>query len=287
MIKLHGSLALLLSACSQLCLADVVHASGFELEKLPENAVSVSVDKRVEAFYAKPTQKYQHGILGDTIEAQQLVVRLDNQVYQHTLAVHEVFEDIRPRLFDVDNDGTLEFITIRTDVDNGAGIAIYKLIDNQLREYARVPTIGLRNRWLNIAAIADLDNDGTVEIAWVQTPHIGGILKVARIRAGILTPVAAAQYYSNHAIGERNLCLSVIVTSGNDTDDSDNDSDSKSVNATTLYLPNQSRTSIVGFRFIDNQLRIVDEIEQKVDFAKPLALQYRFDNIIKGEDNCM
>ena len=180
-------------------------------EPLPERQLAVSEDSTVYAQYAQPTTRYRHGILGDTVEAGQLVAWRDGIVCAHTLGEQYVFEDLRPRLFDVDGDGALELVAIRSHAARGAGIAIYKIAAGALVEWAWVEEIGTSSRWLNIAAIYDLDGDGAVELAWIQTPHIGGTLRVARIERGGLTVLDEASQYSNHAIGERNLCLSVVA----------------------------------------------------------------------------
>lgn len=241
-------------------------------EQLPEEEVAISSDKSTYAQYAMPTEKYTHGILGDAIEAEQLVVVIDSVFYEHNLDDEYVYEDIRPRLYDVDGDGNFEIITIRTNVSMGAGIAIYKVEDEQLVEYAYLPEIGRSSRWLNIVTINDLDNDGVVEIVWIQTPHIGGILKVADIKAGKLDVLTERAQYSNHAIGERNLCLSVLTEQQGEK---------------VFYVPNQSRDKINGFTFSNNELVDFEEIHQEVDFSHTLASQYSFSNIIEEEDNCI
>ena len=241
-------------------------------EQLPEREIIRSLDNRVYAQYAMPTEKYSHGILGDKIEAEQLVVAVDGVFYELTLPSEFVFEDISPRLYDVDGDTELEFVTIRTNLSQGASIAIYKIIDEQLVEYAYVPEIGTTYRWLNIVAIDDLDNDGIVELVWIQTPHIGGILKAAKIKAGTLKVLAEKAQYSNHAIGERNLCLSTLTVQ---------------FNQKVFYVPNQSRNKIVGFTFKNNELEVFEEITQVVNFSKTLGSQYSFSNTIEEGNNCI
>jgi hypothetical protein len=241
-------------------------------EQLPEQEITRSLDNGVYAQYAMPTEKYTHGIMGDKIEAEQLVVVVDSVFYEHKLPDEYVFEDIRPRLYDVDGDGELEFITIRTNVSQGAGIAIYKIVDEQLVEYAQVPEIGTSNRWLNIVAINDLDNDGIVELVWIETPHIGGILKIAKIKAGLLQVLAEKAQYSNHAIGERNLCLSVLT---------------EQLNQKVFYVPDQSKNKIIGFTFKNNTFQIFEEITQVVDFSRTLGAQYSFSKKIEEGINCI
>jgi hypothetical protein len=241
-------------------------------DQLPEQEVARSYDHRVYAQYAMPTETYNHGIMGDEIEAEQLVVVADSVFHEFKLTDDFVFEDIRPRLYDVDGDNELEIITIRTHIFRGAGIAIYKIVGEQLVEYAHVPEIGSPNRWLNIVAINDLDKDGMVELVWIETPHIGGILKVAKIRAGTLQVIAEKAQYSNHAIGERNLCLSILT---------------EQLNEKVFYVPSQSRDKIIGFTFKNNELQVFEEINQVVKFSETLGAQYSFSNTIEEENHCV
>ena len=219
-----------------------------------------------------PTEKYGHGVLGDKIEAGQLVAVVDGVFYEFTLQSDYVYEDIRPRLYDVDGDNQLEFITIRTNVSKGAGIVIYKIINEHLSEYAYVPEIGASYKWLNIVTINDLDNDGIVELVWIQTPHIGGILKVAKINAGALQVLDTESQYSNHEGGQRNMCLSILT---------------EQFSQKIFYVPSQSKNKIVGFTFENNQLNAFEEITQLVDFSKTLSSQYNFINPIEDEINCI
>ncbi len=241
-------------------------------EQLPEQEIARSLNYSTYAQYAMPTEKYNHGILGDKTEAEQLVVVVDGVFYSYKLPEDYVFEDIRPRLYDVDGDSELEFITIRTNVLRGAGIAIYKITGEQLLEYAFVPEIGTSHRWLNIVAINDLDNDGVVELVWIETPHIGGIIKAAKIKEGTLQVLSERSQYSNHAIGERNLCLSVLT---------------EQLNEKVFYVPNQSRDKITGFTFRNNEFLVFEEITQAVDFSETLASQYHFSKVIEEEDHCI
>jgi len=245
---------------------------GENYTQLPEQAISISRDKKVYAQYTNPTERYNHRVMGDGVEGGQLVVVVDSVFYELSLADNYVFEDIRPRLFDVDQDGDLEIITIRTEITQGAGIMIYKVVNNQLQEYAHVPEIGQSSRWLNIVTLNDLDEDEIIELVWIQTPHIGGILKVAKIQEGELTVLDEQSEYSNHGYGDRNLCLSVLTQENQEK---------------IFYVPTQDRTKIVGFKFNSGRLEVVSEINQSVDFSKTLNEQYNFSNPISVEDNCI
>jgi hypothetical protein len=66
---------------------------------------------------------------------------------------------------------------------------------------AKTDYIGRANRWLNPAGIADFDGDGIKEIAFIQTPHIGGTLFFYREEDGEMNRLARFAGVSNHAIG--------------------------------------------------------------------------------------
>ena len=93
-------------------------------EQMPEGVMTIDNNNQVIALYASPTTLYGHGILGDKIEARQLVVASQGVIHDLVLDDGWVFEDIRPRLYDVDGDNHPEIVTIRTKVTDGAGIAI-------------------------------------------------------------------------------------------------------------------------------------------------------------------
>ena len=241
-------------------------------QQMAEKEIAVSKDQRVYAQYAMPVTRYRHAILGDAIEAGQLVVALDSVFYDIILPDTYVFEDIRPRLADVTNDGIPEIITIRSHVQQGAGIVIYQVKNGKLDTYAYLPEIGTRNRWLNIVTVSSLDDKTGPEIVWVQTPHIGGILKIANIQPGEINAFDETSLYSNHAIGETNLCLSAIAYKAC---------------RKTIYIPTQQRDAIVGFQVIDGAFKIADRIDMPIDFSQPLFDQYDFPNLIDKEINCI
>lgn len=164
------------------------------------------------AWYGAPTRRYRHAVLGDDIEAGRLVVQTaEGATLAHDLPETDVFEDITPRLADLDGDGLTEVVTIRSSLRLGASVAIYGVVDGRLALRAATPFIGRAHRWLNIAGIADYLGEGGAQIAFVETPHIGGTLHLWSFGRGALTPRAALGGFSNHAIGSRVQALSVTV----------------------------------------------------------------------------
>lgn len=167
--------------------------------------------------YAEPTTRYSHGVLGDTIEYGALEIRvegksplseplsldLDYGPSIHTVSVRlpsdRVFEDLAPRLADVDLDGSPEIIVVETQKDTGAQLAIYNALGHKI---TATPHIGTRFRWLAPIGAADLDGDGHVEIAYIDRPHLAKILRIWRFRNGGLQEIAALPGLTNHRIGE-------------------------------------------------------------------------------------
>jgi hypothetical protein len=166
----------------------------------------------VSAEYGDPTDRYDHGILGDAIEWGALRMVVDQcfgcdtrlmKTFVLRLPKNRVFEDVAPRLYDVDGDETPEVIVVETDVSLGARLAIYHE-DGLL---AATPFIGRSHRWLAPIGIgaADLDGDGSVELAYVDRPHLARTLRVFRYRDGRLKLVGEHPGVTNHRIGESDI----------------------------------------------------------------------------------
>ncbi|HIP23621.1 MAG TPA: VCBS repeat-containing protein [Rhodobacteraceae bacterium] len=150
------------------------------------------------ARYGGPTRAYDHGILGDKVEYTKLILRAGGRRIVIEVGDGFVFEDLAPRLVDLNGDGRPEVITVRTDMQRGASLAIYG-VDGLITQ---TPPIGQRYRWLAPVGVGDFDGNGRVEIAYVETPHLGKVLKIYHYFNRELVLAAALQGYSNHRIGE-------------------------------------------------------------------------------------
>ena len=155
------------------------------------------------ARYEDPTTRYAHGVLGDAIEYGTLVMQAGDETFRMVLPEHRVFEDTEPRLYDIDGDGDREVITVESDANLGARLAVYDadglVVANDF--------IGRRNRWLAPAGggAADLDGDGAVELVFVDRPHLAKTLRIYEFRDGKLTLEGSLEGVTNHRIGERDI----------------------------------------------------------------------------------
>ncbi|WP_315898804.1 VCBS repeat-containing protein [Tateyamaria omphalii] len=162
----------------------------------------VWADVIAEARYADPTDRYAHGVLGDAIEWGTLeLVMQDGEVRRFVLPRDHVFEDIAPRLADLDGDGAPEVMVVEADISAGAAFAIYGA-EGKITE---TPHIGTRNRWLAPVGAADLDGDGVIEIAYVDRPHLAKTLRIWRYQHSTLTHAVDLRGVTNHRIGETDI----------------------------------------------------------------------------------
>ncbi|NNF80622.1 MAG: VCBS repeat-containing protein [Rhizobiales bacterium] len=185
---------------------------------LPDAVISQGKNNLKQAWLARPTTRYGHGILGDAIEAGSLVtVTSCGHKMEFVLDEGLVFEDRQARIVDLEGDHFDEVVVVESSLDHGAALSVYgpkgatRTAAGGLKRIARTPFIGTRNRWLNPAGIADYDGDGGKEIAIVVTPHIGGTLQFWSLRDGELVLKAKKYGFSNHAIGSREQELSATV----------------------------------------------------------------------------
>lgn len=228
----------------------------------------------IRAWYSRPTERYRHAILGDGVEAGQLnVITANSRTLEKRLIKIEVFEDQTPRLADLDGDGSVEVITIRSSMAQGASMTIYGLQGRRLVEKASTGFYGRPNRWLNIAGIGAFTGGKYKEIAIVTTPHIGGTLFFYRYDGGRLTKLSAATGFSNHEIGSREMRLSAMR-------------DINSDGGIDLAVPSDDRKSlrIMGFSGRNLKALAVAKLPAAIDKAIGLAKGEK-DGFIVGLDN--
>lgn len=169
------------------------------------------------AEYNEPTTRYPHGVLGDTEEWGNIKVTVRRErgkegglfhgwtevTYDLRLPEEMVFEDLTPRLVDVDGVEGPEIVVVESHQQYGARLAVYGLNEEgvpALRAWSDF--IGTRFRWLAPVGIADFDGDGVQDLAVVDRPHLARQLAVFRYQEGRLDFIGGMRNVTNHRIGD-------------------------------------------------------------------------------------
>ncbi|MBT3788899.1 MAG: VCBS repeat-containing protein [Alphaproteobacteria bacterium] len=227
---------------------------------LPDGEITISADGKMQAWLTGPSQRYDHGVLGDDLEATGIRVRKDTgQELNYLLPADFVFEDRRVRFWDIDGDGRQELVAIKSGFDGGARISAFTVVDDQISPRAESKPIGRAYRWLNLISAADFDGDGKIEIAAVITPHLGVVLKLFRLAEDQLEPVYEAHGFSNHGIGMRSMQLATSADVNGD-------------GIVDLIVPNESRTAIRIVTFANGHFRELHRITLKAGISGNMVL---------------
>jgi hypothetical protein len=193
---------------------DLVIWDGEESARLAVNGLPdarILVDERQRLLLlTDPTGRYDHGVLGDDIEAGSITLvetqPVPKVVQKIIIEPPSVIEGIAPMWVDITGDGMREIIVTRSDVNQGAQTVVF---DEDGGEVATGPAIGRGYRWRNQLAVASFGPHGELEFVDVLTPHIGGVVEFFRLSGGFLDLVAQQPGFTSHVIGTRNLDMAL------------------------------------------------------------------------------
>jgi len=181
---------------------------------LPDSRVATGSGDIARAWLAEPTERYNHGALGDRIEAGALVIeRRDGARQTYKLGADAVFEDLEPRIADLDGDGRDEVVVIKSSLRFGSSLAVLAWRRNRYEIAAETPALGAPHRWLNVAGIAGFTGAGNNarQIAIVRQPHVIGQLELWVYDGKRLTKAVELPDASNHLAGTRAIHMSAVA----------------------------------------------------------------------------
>ncbi|MCJ7498916.1 hypothetical protein MUP29_01555 [bacterium] len=190
--------------------------------QIPHSRVAHGGGVIAKAYLSSPTRRYAHRVLGDEVEAASLTLVLDDgKELRYELPESRVFEDLEPRLVNLDAKGPDEvmadeavpdkIVVVESDSKLGASLAVYGLSKGGVEKIAATPFIGHAYRWLNPIGAGDFNGDSVIDLALVSTPHIGGVLKLFSYTPPNLTSYAQMRGVSTHSIGSTALGMGRVV----------------------------------------------------------------------------
>lgn len=198
----------------------------------------------VSATLEGPTNRYPHNVLGQIPGRTTLVVQASTgTVLRHVLPENRVFEDIAPRLWDIDADGTPEIVTVESDQSEGARFTAWAIDTNpQITLRAAGEFIGRRFRWLVPVGVADFTGQGSPQVAYVAMPHLARQLVIVPFDGDRFVPVATHENVSNHRIGDETITSVVRLCNG----------------TPQIILPSGDWRRIVGLQFEGESMQRFD-----------------------------
>lgn len=159
------------------------------------------------AILQQPTTRVDQGVLGEGQQWGALTIVSRDcatcaaRTQSHVLPENRVFEDVKARIVDLDGDGVREVLVVESDAEQGSVLAVY---GPRGRRAATAP-VGTAGRWLAPAGVGDFDDDGTLEIAYVDSPHKRRELVFVRFDGASLTEIDRVPGLTNHRPGDRQI----------------------------------------------------------------------------------
>ncbi|WP_053057716.1 hypothetical protein [Rubrobacter aplysinae] len=188
------------------------------------------------AVLTQPTARYEHGVLGDGLEAGSLTVirpTPDGARVASSFGAESggVFEGLAPLWFERGGESLLA--VIESVAGLGSRISVYRPSG---RLVGAGPFVGEGMRWRHLTAAAPFGPQGGTELSATLTPHMDGVAQfydAGDIGEGGVDVAAEVPGYASHRIYSRNLDAALA----GDLDDD---------GQTELLLPDSSYESLGG-----------------------------------------
>jgi hypothetical protein len=217
------------------------------------------------------SDRYYHPILGSADNATGFrIMKGGELISTYNLEPNQVFETKRALITEIvpENQGKEVVLTVSDDV-YGARMEIFSLEGKRL---GVSDFIGRSHRWMHLLAVAPFADlpfteRDQVQLALVQTPHIGGILKLYQWNGAKLELINQQHGFSTHAIGSDNLNMAIAANF-----DEQNDIE--------LLLPSQDFTTLKLVKYTGDKSQIIKEFKLPGRLDTNLYLTNNGDNAI-------
>jgi hypothetical protein len=161
------------------------------------------------AILSDPTGSYDHGVLGDDLEAENITLLKTGESPEILGEISPesggVFELLTPVWFETGGPESEELRAVtESRADAGSRISAYRP-DGSLA--AAGPFVGEPMRWRHLLAAGPFGPNGEVELAVTRTPHTDPVTEFYRpnLQRGELTLAASGRGYLSHTLYSRNL----------------------------------------------------------------------------------
>jgi len=154
-----------------------------------------------------------------------------------------VFEDLKPRIADLNGDGHDDVIVVKSNLKRGSALVVIGERKGRYEIIAETPPLGAAHRWLDPAGIADFTGDHKVDIALVRQPHVIGQLEIWSWRDGELKKTAELPDTANHIAGSRAIDMAAVADFNGD-------------NLADLAIPSLDRSRLRILSFAPNAREI-------------------------------
>lgn len=230
-----------------------------DLPALPDGRIVESADGTM-AVLSSPTERYDHGVLGDGLEAEGIgLLKRESGGYALESEIKAesggVFEGIAPLWFGTEGE---QMLAVNESVEGiGSRISVYSADGNLT---AAGPFFGEEKKWRHLVAAGPFGPNGETEIVATRTPHIGAVTEFYRSNpeSGELEIVATGPGYPTHTIYSRNL-------------DAARAGDLDGDGAWEMLAPNESYNGFVAVRHTKNGVEPVWEIPLDGTLASNIA----------------
>ena len=153
---------------------------------------------------------------GKNLQKRKEKLMQNGDVLQYNLSAESVFEELTPRLYDIDGDGDDEIFLVRSNLYDGAAVSVLTVGATGLEVFGEAYPIGLAHLWISPLDAPDFDGEGVMEVAAMVAPHLQGLPSFYNRERQRLKQFAAAPGFSTHYIDSSILGMSVILDAHSD-----------------------------------------------------------------------
>lgn len=187
------------------------HAGELPAGALPGSSVAYGDGRINQAWFADPVSRLDNGALGGTGAATLAIEDSAKTLHKFELPIDEAFEDLMPRLADLDGDGEAEVLAVKTSPLRGSALIAVRLGDVGPVAVAATAPPGVPGSWLNVIGVADFDGNKVPDVALVRSPHGNGQLEILNLSGSGFRTARRLRGFSNHRRGSPAIGMSAIA----------------------------------------------------------------------------